>query len=289
MHPQQTGGWHTRSMVPSASALDRICSCAPHPSLPLLPGPHSQQVQRGHPQEAAGLQLGHSSPDQRAGDTQGRVAGGQLFPFTRPTPRPFLPIPPPWERQVLTIHLARTPTSLSPPHPSLPFKSQSSQHPLLPTSPAPEPSPSPGGPGLPTPPQAQGGPDTHSDSRVGEKFSGSSGEPSQRALSLEQEQLRGHLPFGGLQASTPASSSSKSSRMPAPPIPPHPHRASPAPFCPPSSATCCRYMAHARQHSIPPAGTRPPASPLLSTPFQPGLPLGVWCKFLVAVSCSLSP
>lgn len=121
--------------------------------------------------------------------------------------------------------------------------------------------------------------DTHSDSRVGEKLSGRSGEPSHRALSLEQEQLGGHFPFGGLQA-TPApapASSSSSSTTPAPPIPPHP-RCAPAPLCPPSSVGWGHYTSHARRPSIPPAGTPRPGFALLPPSLSACLSsLSLWC------------
>lgn len=58
-----------------------------------------------------------------------------------------------------------------------------------------------------------------------EKLSGSSGEPSHRVVSLEQEQRGGHFPLGGLQATPAPVQANRKNRMPAPPMPPAPAQA----------------------------------------------------------------
>lgn len=60
-----------------------------------------------------------------------------------------------------------------------------------------------------------------------EKLSGSSGEPSHRVLSLEQEQRGGHFPLGGLQDTPAPVQANRNNRMPAPPMPPAPAQAPP--------------------------------------------------------------
>lgn len=157
--------------------------------------------------------------------------------------------------------------------------SQDSQHPLLPPPKILVGLPAPRVPGLPSPASGPQRADTHSDSRVGERISGRSTEPSHRALSLEQEQLRGHFPFGGLQASpTPSPASSSSSRTPAPPMPPDPRRGSSFSLPSQLGPGLGHYISHARRPSMPPAGTPCPGFSLLSVSLQPVfLPLCLRC------------
>lgn len=157
--------------------------------------------------------------------------------------------------------------------------SQDSQHPLLPPPKILTGPPAPRVPGLPSPASGPQRADTHSDSRVGERISGRSTEPSHRALSLEQEQLRGHFPFGGLQASpTPSPASSSSSRTPAPPMPPDPRRGSSFSLPSQLGPGLGHYISHARRPSMPPAGTPCPGFSLLSVSLQPVfLPLCLQC------------
>lgn len=151
--------------------------------------------------------------------------------------------------------------------------------------------PSPGAPGLQAPPSGPPRPDTHSDSRVGEKLSGRSREPSHRAVSLEQEQLRGHFPFGGLQA-TPAPAPTSSSRTRAtPPIPPPPR--GPSLLGPPHSSAQAGATTSPRPGDPPSRQLARSALASLSplSPFQSVLPVSLWCPifclFLFCLCASL--